>query len=132
MSSLQKCATPQYISVLINIEDINASQPDQKYGYAIECVFAACCEVSRWRTGGGARRQEATFQSVCSAISTPTPPLIIHKYKNTKYKNKCRNIKIYKLKRTLLTKKKMWSVNVEVKVFLHLGDCSYKEFMPIK
>ena len=81
------CNTSIYVSVLINIEDTNASQPDQKYDYAIECVFAACCEVSRWRAGGGARRQEATFQSVCSAISTPTPPLIIHKFKIQKYKN---------------------------------------------
>ena len=91
VSSLQKCAIPP-IMCFDHIEDTNASQTDQKYGYAIECVFAACCEVSRWRAGGGARRQEATFQSVCSAISTPTPPLIIHKYKiqNSKiqkYKN---------------------------------------------
>ena len=42
------------------------------------------------------------------------------------FKKQCRNIKMHKLKRTLLTKRKMWSVIVEVKMSLYLGDCSYK------
>ena len=33
---------------------------------------------------------------------------------------------MHKLKRTLLTKRKMWSVIVEVKMSLYLGDCSYE------
>ena len=88
------CKNVQYLQlcVLITLKTPMQVKLTKNMVYAIECVFAACCEVSRWRAGGGARRQEATFQSVCSAISTPTPPLIIHKYKiqNSKiqkYKN---------------------------------------------
>ena len=104
------CKNVQYLQlcVLITLKTPMQVKLTKNMVYAIECVFAACCEVSRWRAGGGARRQEATFQSVCSAISTPTPPLIIHKYKiqNSKIQ-KYKNTKIQKHKNTppLLTHK---------------------------